>query len=90
MFLPNSRYAAVPAVTTTTRDGREVTALKLRVLPATSGGPHEVKDNDQLDMMAQAKYADGTRHWHIADANTELKANDLLKPVGRVISVPET
>jgi hypothetical protein len=88
MFLPSSRYANVPTVTTETRDGRQVTALKLRALPATTGRPVAVKDNDQLDVMSLGAYADGTKFWHIADANTELKANDLLAPVGRTISLP--
>ena len=90
MFLPNSRYANVPTVTLKLRDGREVTALKLRSLPPTGGRPCKVSDNDRLDLMAQATYGEGTQFWHIADANTELRANDLLTPVGRVIGLPET
>ena len=89
MFLPTSRYANLATVEARTRDGRTVSALKLRLLPVTAGRPRALKDNDQLDVMAQTAYADGTRFWHIADANTELKANDLLLPVGRVILVPE-
>ena len=49
---------------------------------------------DRLDVMAQRKYSDGTKFWHIADANTELEANDLVKPrvndkETREINVPE-
>lgn len=89
MFLPTSRYVNIPTVATETRDGRSVTALKLRPLPVTAGSPRAVKDNDQLDVIAHDAYGDGTKFWHVADANTELKANDLLAPVGRVIAVPE-
>jgi hypothetical protein len=27
--------------------------------------------------------------WHLADANTELEANELVKETGRIIKVPE-
>jgi hypothetical protein len=63
--------------------------LKLRRLPAASGTPSVVKGNDRLDIMAHRKYSNGTQFWHIADANTELQANDLVKEAGRGINVPE-
>jgi len=88
MFLENSRYARVTQSVVRTRDGREVTALKLRRLPAVSGEAHRVQGNDRLDVMAQRRYADATRFWHVADANTELYAPSLLRRVLRVIKVP--
>jgi hypothetical protein len=90
MFLENSRYLNVPTVETTTRDGRAVTALKLRPLPATSGDPYAVKDNDQLDVLAHGKTGDGTKFWHIADANTALDATTLTDETGAVIRLPAT
>jgi len=89
MFLDNSRYARLTPSNITTRAGREVTAIHLRRVPATSGAPHTVVGTDRLDIIAQRTYADPTRFWHIADANTELQANKLLQPVNRVIKVPE-
>lgn len=88
MFLPNSRYAKVSTVVTSTRDGREVAALKLRPLPSPGAEAHTVKGNDQLDVMSHAAYGDGTRFWHIADANTALQANDLVAQTGNVILKP--
>jgi hypothetical protein len=46
-------------------------------------------------VIAQRKYSDGTKFWHVADANTELEANDLTKPrpndkETREVFVPET
>jgi hypothetical protein len=90
MFLPNSRYSKVPTVVTSTVDGREVTALKLRPLPSPVGERHSVKDNDQLDALAHEQYGDGTRFWHLADANTALQANDLVAHAGNVISKPKS
>jgi hypothetical protein len=77
MILETSRYAQVPTVAATDRAGRPVTALKLRRLPATAGSPYVTRDNDRLDLLAQSQYGDGTRFWHIADANTALDARDL-------------
>ena len=37
MFLKNSRYHGRPTETVTDRQGREVTIVKLRRLPATAG-----------------------------------------------------
>ena len=89
MFLSNSRYAGLPTVTATGAEGREVAAVTLRVIPETPGTPTLVKSGDKLDVMADRRYRDGTRGWHIADANSELEANALVTRDGRVIAVPE-
>ncbi len=79
MFLDNSRYAEILTVEAKDEKGRTVQAVKLRRLPFTAGTPTEVGGADRLDVMAQRKYSDGTKFWHIADANTELEANNLVK-----------
>lgn len=88
MFLKNSRYDGVPTVTARDANGREVQAVSLRRLPATSGEDTQVHDHDQLDVMSQRRYRDGTRFWHIADANSDLEANNLVAVSGRRIRVP--
>ena len=90
MFLDSSRYARVPAETAETADGRKVTAIRLRPLPPVTGEPYSVIEHDRLDLLAQARYADGTRFWHIADANTALDARELTDETGDVIAVPRT
>ena len=90
MFLENSRYFKVPTVETTAGDGRAVTALKLRPLPAPPAVTLVVKDNDQLDVIAHQNYSDGTKFWHIADANTALSANDLVAETGATILRPSS
>ncbi len=94
MFLDSSRYFTVKTVEVETKNGSKMTAIMLRRLPYVSGAPTPVKGNDRLDVMAQRKYSDPTRFWHIADANNELEANDLIKKRPpdqevRVINVPE-
>lgn len=88
MFLGNSKYADVEIVHATGPDGVEVSAVKLRVPPATDGLEITVKSGDQLDVMSWNRFKDGTRYWHIADANTELEANELVRRDGRAIKVP--
>ena len=90
MFLPNSRYASVATITVRKRDGREVTAVRLRRLPPATGEPYEVTRSDRLDIIARRRYGDATRYWRVADANTELEAAALTARPGRVIQVPET
>jgi hypothetical protein len=89
LFAKNSRYAATPTVTATDGESRQVTAVRLRRLADTPGRPLEVAAPNQLDVIADLTYRDPTRFWHIADANTELDARNLLLPVGRTILVPE-
>lgn len=78
MFLPNSRYAKVATVTVATAEGREVTAVKLRRLPPTPGEPYTLRTGDRLDTLAQTRYADATKFWHVADANTALDSRQLV------------
>jgi len=89
VFLQNSRYTNVATVAVRTRDGREVTAVKLRRLAAENGVALTVVRTDRLDITARRRYDDATRYWHIADSNTELEAVELDRP-GRVIQAPET
>jgi hypothetical protein len=90
MFLANSRYATVPQVETPTGDGRSVKALKLRALAPTSGESYQVKDEDRLDLLAHTRYADATKFWHVADANTALDAPTLTAETGSTLKVPRT
>ena len=89
MFLENSRYAPVSQVAFKTRSGREVLVVKLRRLPSTAGASYVVQGTDRLDILAHKNYADSTRAWHIADANTELESGELTSVAGRTIKMPE-
>jgi hypothetical protein len=89
MFLKNSRYFGLPTALAKDRSGRPVAAVRMRRLPQTGGTELQVKDKDQLDVMSERRYKDATRYWHIADANSELEANELVRVAGRRILVPE-
>jgi len=89
VFLENSRYFDVPQGRAAARDGDAVTVVRLRRLPIVEGRPHQVKAHDRLDILAQRRYGDPTHFWHIADANTELQARQLVDEPGRTIEIPE-
>ncbi len=78
MFLENSRYFNVKTVETQNESGRSFLAVMLRRLPYIAATPTVIKGNDRLDVIAQRKYGDPTKFWHVADANTELEANNLV------------
>lgn len=78
MFDANSRYVKCPIVDVRTAKGTSVRAVTLRRLPFAPGNLTEVKGTDRLDLIAHRKYQDGTKFWHVADANTELEANRLV------------
>jgi hypothetical protein len=80
MFLPSSRYANIAQCQITRADESTVNAVKLRMLPVVTGDPTTMTADDHLDIIANQEYGDGTMFWHIADANTELYAPNLLKP----------
>jgi hypothetical protein len=86
-FLPSSRYAEIATVEVPGPGGRPVTVVKLRRLAVPDGDPVLLAAHDRLDVMAHDRYGESTEFWHIADANTELDATELVEP-GRVIKVP--
>jgi hypothetical protein len=79
VFKESSRYAKQKTVEVELENGRTATAVTLRRIPPTDGVPTEVKSHDRLDVISLRKYKDSSKFWHIADANTELQANDLVK-----------
>jgi hypothetical protein len=95
MFLKTSRYYKQKVVETETGENstatgkKTVKAVSLRRLPQTEGSAVQVKGNDRLDIMAQRQYDEPGKFWYIADANSELEANYLVKEPGQIIDVPE-
>jgi hypothetical protein len=79
MFTKSSRYNGIKYVERFTDDGHKVNAVFLRRILLLEGELTNAKGNDRLDIIALDKYNDPTMFWHIADANTELQANDLVK-----------
>jgi len=89
MFTESSRYFQLRTVDAKAADGRDVKAVVLRRLPYVAGRPAIVRGNDRLDVLAERAFKDATLFWHVADANTELDARELVAEVGGVILVPD-
>lgn len=78
MFGSNSRYAKCQIVEVAGPKGKKVGVVKLRRIPYVPGNLTEVKGSERLDIVAHRKYSDGTKFWHVADANSALEANELV------------
>jgi hypothetical protein len=89
MFLESSRYYKIETSEGKAANGRLVKFVKFRRLPEVSGQAMTVKEGDRLDIIAQRSYDNPTWFWHIADADSELEANDLVAVPGSSIEVPE-
>jgi hypothetical protein len=87
MFLESSRYFNQSTMTVKDKEGRDLAALQPRLLPAPPGLATLLKANDRLDILALRQYQDGTKFWHIADANTQIEARLLAEP--EIASSPE-
>lgn len=79
MFDENSRYIKCSTVEVETVQGVKALAVKLRRPPYVPGQSIETKGTDRIDIMAHRRYRDGTKFWHVVDANTELEANRLVE-----------
>ncbi len=89
MFLKTSRYARVATDAVTLPDGRQTEALRLRRLQLPPSTTILVSQGDRLDVLADRQFSDGTKFWHIADANTALDARTLVERVLAPLKMPE-
>ncbi len=84
MFSSNSRYFSLQTYTTTTSDGRVVTATRLPLpRPLPLAGFHRRVQGDRLDLLAARFLNDATLFWQLCDANNTpvpdgLAARDLI------------
>ena len=88
MLFKGSRYEKVGTYQVTDAQGRTVTALRIRIIPATPAGYlHTLTSDERLDILAYNFYRNPEKFWLIADANTEMDPDDLLEP-GRQLLIP--
>jgi hypothetical protein len=80
MFLENSRYFNQATMTVKLKDGSKATLVQPRLLPSPAGVATTLQANDRLDIIALRQYQDGTKFWHVADANSEIEARLLTEP----------
>ena len=90
-----SRYYNVDTVTTTGADGRTVTFLRRRFVPAPERfsllREHVVSEGERLDNISARHQGDPEAFWRIADANRAMRPQALTATVGRRlrITLPE-
>jgi nucleoid-associated protein YgaU len=88
MIFKGSRYEKVPVYQVTGPNGQTISVLGIRFIPATPAGfLHTFKADERLDILAFNFYRNPEKFWLIADANTEMDADDLLEP-GRLLHIP--
>ena len=91
MFNPDSRYADLENTSLRTKDGREVSYKKRRILP--QGAKLQllievtVREGERLDLLTARTLGEATQWWRVADANNAMRPADLERP-GRILRVP--
>ena len=97
MFLEKSRYFNLPTMTVNLKDGNVAKLVQPRLLPSPSGAATALQANDRVDIIALRQYQDGTKFWHVADANSQPEArllteapdmNSVTPPI-QTIQVPQ-
>ncbi len=90
-FPANSRYASTESTRLIRPDGTELVYLKRRFVPQPEQlapwQAHSVVQGDRLDNLAARYLGDPELYWRIADANRAMRPDDLLQPVGRVLTL---
>jgi hypothetical protein len=88
MIFKGSRYEKVGVYQIADANGKIVTVLKMRFIPATPAGYlHQFKQSERLDILAHNFYGNPEKFWLIADANDRMDPEDLLEP-GRQLLIP--
>ena len=92
LFPPTSRYFGIPAATLVNSAGQIDIYLRRRFLPPLEGAQtlqqHTVTLGERLDHIAFRYLGDPEQFWRIADVNSEMKADDLVRDASRVIRIP--
>jgi nucleoid-associated protein YgaU len=90
-FAPNSRYYGLPTATLTTADGRLLSYLTRRFVPAPESFSmqqvYTVVQNDRLDSIAAKYFGDPVLYWRICDANRALRPAELTETIGTQLSI---
>jgi hypothetical protein len=90
-FDPSSRYHGLPTRRITTADGRTVTIVARRFVPAPGNlaepQGHRVREGDRADALAARLLGDPSLWWRLADANAVLFADELTEQAGRRLRV---
>ena len=91
MFFKGSRYAKVETLEITDPDGRTIKYKATRIIPKTEARQaHKVQRGERLDHIAHRYFRDPERFWRIADANTGMWPEDLMREPNERILIPSS
>lgn len=91
MFFKGSRYAKVETLEITDPDGRVIKYKAMRFIPKTEARQaHKVQRGERLDHIAYRYFRDPERFWRIADANTGMWPEDLVREPNERILIPSS
>lgn len=90
MFLPTSRYHALPTASLIDAEGREIAYAHRRFLPRPGGDgiEHTVTQGDRLDNVTARTLGDPELFWRLCDANGATRPAELTETVGRKLKIP--
>ena len=90
LISPSSRYRDVGTQLHVDAQGREVTMLRRRFLPAADSlaeiGNHKVAEDERDDHIAFQRLGDPELFWQLADANDVFWPRELERP-GRILRI---
>ena len=91
LFLPNSRYHAIPMAAHQMPDGTAVPYVRRRFIPPPEKfallQEHTLVQGERLDHLAARYFGDPELFWRICDANVAMRPDDLIEKVGRRIRI---
>jgi len=90
-FPPTSRYHDVEVAELELPDGRTVSYLRRRFVPAPERHAllreHVVRQDERLDHLAWTYLGDPEQYWRVADANGAMAPEDLTRDAGRRLRI---
>jgi len=90
MIFKGSRYERTGTYTVIDADGRQVTAIRTRIVPPTPAGfLHTFTGDERLDLVAYTYYHDPEKYWLICDANAVMDLEDLAQPGQKLLIPPD-
>lgn len=92
MFDTKSRYYNIETGFATLPDGRSVTYVRRRFLPAGSKMPLlvevTVNEGDRLDFITSRTIGDPEQFWRVCDANDAMNPEEITAEIGQKLRVP--
>ncbi|MEP0916971.1 LysM domain-containing protein [Leptolyngbya sp. DQ-M1] len=92
MFEPTSRYYNLKTTQFTTLDGRTITHVQRRFLPAGKALPTleevAIREDDRLDQITARTLGEAEQFWQIADANDAMHPAALTAQLGQRLRIP--